>query len=98
MLSLEGLAEQGLPGMLALYDLAEICKDSSYKPIRENYKKLQDLSLLQADGKPHDSIRNIVISAVQGEGLEMRLGSPVADDSHQKRAASSKESGPRSFP
>jgi hypothetical protein len=70
-----------MPGILALYDLNEVCKGKNYTPFGDNLKKLQDLSLLQPDGKPHESIRNVVLSAVQGEGLDMHLGSPVADQS-----------------
>jgi hypothetical protein len=83
MMSINGLAKQGLPGMLAVYDLAEVCKGKGYRPFGDNMKKLQGLALLDQSGKPHDSIRNIVLSAVQGEGLDMTIGSPVAKDTER---------------
>ena len=81
MMALESLESKGLPGMLALYDLAEICKGKTVAPYGDNQKMLQDLALLKPDGQPHESIRNVVLSAVQGEGLGMYLGSPVASES-----------------
>ncbi len=80
MMSINGLEQQGLSGMLAVYELVEVCKDKDYKPSPDNMKKLQDLRLLEKSGKPHDSIRNVVLSAVQGEGIDMTIGSPVAKD------------------
>ncbi|MFM9889074.1 MAG: hypothetical protein ACKVOE_00300 [Rickettsiales bacterium] len=76
MMSLATLWDQGLPGVLAVYDLRAIINDRSYKS--HYLEKLQSLALVGPDGSVHESIRNIVLSAVEGDGLEMKLGSPLA--------------------
>ena len=81
MLSLESLFKEGKG--IVFYELVEICKDSNHKPwgtaIGEDLKNLSLAS--EVDGKwlVHDSIRNIVLSAAEGEGLDLRLVNPVAE-------------------
>ncbi len=41
---------------------------------------LQSLALLGSDGRLHGSIRNIVLSATEGDGLEMKLVSPFKQE------------------
>jgi hypothetical protein len=78
MMTLEHLMS-GFPGVLMASDLAQICReDPNYSKFGDNEEQLQRLALLQGDGKPHNSVRNIVLSAFVGEGLELRLVSPVA--------------------
>lgn len=79
MMSLRGLQEEGLPGMLTLYDFAEKCKNPAYKLEGDAEQKLKGLGLVQQDGKIHQSIKNIVRSASEGEGLEFRLVNPLAN-------------------
>lgn len=90
MTSINGLVEQGLPGLLALYDLVEVCKDNDYRPQASYLRKLQDLGLLNEDGTVHNSIRNIVLSAVHGEGRDRSIGSPLADLEAPTRADGSR--------
>lgn len=63
---------------MAFYDLVMKCRDDSYEFFSEKIKEsLVDLELIQSvGGKPHASIRNIVICSVVGEGLEMILVDP----------------------
>ena len=63
---------------IAFYELHEICKDHTHKPFGNAGEILRGLRLLEPDGKVHGSIRNIVLSAVSGEGFDLTLGSPVA--------------------
>ena len=77
MMSLEHLMDER---PLALYDLVMRCRDRNYQFFGDNAKYLQDLSMVGSDGSIHDSIRNIVLSAVRGDGMDMILGSPVAND------------------
>lgn len=78
MMTLESLMS-GLPGALMASDLVQICRDDpSYRKFGSNEAELQKLALLQGDGKPHQSVRNIVLSAFTGEGLGLTLTSPVA--------------------
>jgi len=69
MMALWQLESEGMSGMLALYGLRELCRDGSAKLYKDTRKKLQDLGLLQQDGQPDDSVRNVVLLAVQGEGV-----------------------------
>ncbi len=39
---------------------------------------LVSMSLVHPEGRVHDSIRNIVLSAVEGDGVDMTLRSPLA--------------------
>lgn len=78
MMNLSALWEEGLPGVLAVYDLVERCRDSNYQFFGSNEQKLKELALVESDGRINNSIRNIVLSAAQGTGREMQIGSPVA--------------------
>jgi hypothetical protein len=75
MMSLEHVMDER---PLALYDLVMMCRDHDYEPFGTNGDYLKDLRLVEQNGSIHDSIRNIVLSAVKGDGIDMVLGSPVA--------------------
>jgi len=77
MMSLKSLWNEGLAGVLAVYDLHQLCQNPNYSAMY--IKHLNSLNLVSDDGSVHDSIRNVVMSAVQGEGLEMTLRSPIAE-------------------
>lgn len=64
---------------MAIYELNEICKDAGHKIFGSLGGVLTDLALLGQDGQPHGSIKNIVLSAITGEGLEMTLGNPIRE-------------------
>lgn len=80
MTSLNGLMKGGFGGLTQLYDLVMVCRDPKYKIGERNLKALQDLALLESDGQPHSSIKNIVLSAATGEGMELKLSSPLASE------------------
>ena len=66
-------------GTLQAYDLYMICRqDPSYRKYLDNEKKLQELNLLNENGQPPNLVRNVVLSAFQPDGLELKLVSPVA--------------------
>jgi len=62
---------------IAFFELSELCKDRSHKLFGNTGEKLSKLGLIQ-NGTVHGSIRNIVLSAVEGEMLDMQLVSPIA--------------------
>ena len=62
---------------IAMYELVMVCRDSKHIPFGNTSEELQKLLLLQPDGRPHNSIRNIVLSAVMGDGLDMCLVNPI---------------------
>lgn len=66
---------------LVVYDLAMICRDSSYKPFGQAGTVLKNLKLVEESGGKyhvHESIKNIVLSSATGEGLDMQFGNPQA--------------------
>ena len=62
---------------VTFYELVMKCRDRNHQFWSDCGDKLQDLHLVEQDGRVHRSIRNIVLSAVEGEMLEMTLGSPL---------------------
>ena len=79
MFALNGLMEEGK--VIVLYELVQLCRNRDHVPWGKTGEDLKALSLIEnRDGwHVHDSIRNIVLSAAKGEGLEMSIGNPVAD-------------------
>lgn len=76
MQMLQRLAEEK---PILLIDFAMKCRDASYE-ICGGEDELAALSLIKS-GYIHDSVRNIVLSAVTGEGAEMALGDPIDRES-----------------
>jgi hypothetical protein len=62
---------------IAFYELVMLARDPKHKLFGNTDEPLNALSLI-TNGQIHDSIRNIILSAVEGEGREMTLGSPKA--------------------
>lgn len=61
---------------IAAYELVELCKDTSHKPFGNAGKILEDFSLVN-NGQVRESIKNIVLSAFEGDGLDMHLTFPI---------------------
>lgn len=61
-----------------LDQLLKVCENPEHKPIGDIGEVLEYWSMIQADGKVHDSVRNIVLSAVRRDGLDLIVESPVA--------------------
>lgn len=77
MMSVEHLMESH---PIALMELVSLCRDRDHELFGNTAVELRSFALVDLDGSIHRSIRNIVLSAVEGEGLEMRLISPLAED------------------
>ena len=78
MMSLRTLMNEGKA--MVVYELAELCRKPNHKPwgqTGEDLKKLQLATEQNGSWNVHDSIKNIILSAVEGEGLNMILGNPV---------------------
>lgn len=75
IMSLNELLKKGMSGMLAAYDLVQVCRGVG-KPFGKNGEILRDLSLLQPDGNVHDSIKNVILSATRGKDFELTFDSP----------------------
>ncbi|OGT46803.1 MAG: hypothetical protein A3E83_03890 [Gammaproteobacteria bacterium RIFCSPHIGHO2_12_FULL_41_20] len=65
---------------ILFYEFVMKCRDSNHTMFGKSNDALKLLGLIEGNNSVHDSVRNIVLSAVEGEGLGMRLGSPVCAD------------------
>ena len=82
VLKLNDLLKDGfdMGGLCQLYDLVMICENSTYQAPQENIEALQECHLLQPNGKPTSVVKNVVLSAITGEGTEMVLSSPYEEE------------------
>jgi hypothetical protein len=80
MLSLRFLlSDKERNGALAFYELVQKCNNPDHKIWSEAQSTLlMGLDLLDVNGDVHSLIKNVVLSAAQGEGLGLSLGSPYA--------------------
>lgn len=76
MIAIQALWKEGLNGILCLADLHSICVGKGQRVSTQNLEKLKNLALLDSEFRPPTSIRNVVLSAINGEGLSMSIGNP----------------------
>jgi phosphomannomutase len=62
---------------IAFYELVMKARDPNHRFFGDTKEVLQRLEFVQPNGNLYDSIRNVVVSAVEGEGLGMGLASPI---------------------
>jgi len=58
---------------IEFYELVMCCRDNEHVPFGNTGDKLKEWALYPISG----SIRNVVLSAVTGDGIDMSLGSPI---------------------
>lgn len=75
MMALRQLVQQH---PIAFYELVTVSRDPAHKLFGNNGAILAKFHLASESGHVHNSIRNIVISAVEGNDLDMVLRSPLA--------------------
>lgn len=63
---------------IAFYELVMKARNPAHKIFGNVGEILRKRALLENGDRMHDSMRNIIVSAVEGEGLDMVLRSPVA--------------------
>lgn len=63
---------------LAAYDLAMLARDPGYMPFGDAMQVLSDYHLV-TDGVIPTDVRNVVLSAFEGDGMTMRLIDPAAE-------------------
>lgn len=76
-LSLRGLWRGGLDDMCAVIDLVERCRNPQYPIEQGSEAKLRRLALIDSNGKIHEIVRNVALSAAEGKGSTMTLVSPL---------------------
>ena len=60
-----------------LLELAALCKNKDHKLTEDSGAKLKALSLVQADGRVHDAVREIVLSSIESDDVTLTLHSPI---------------------
>ena len=78
---LQGLERLFMERPGAAVDLVAFCRDSTHEFFGTNGATLTDSNWLVRTSDRyvvHDSDRNVILSAVEGDGLEMTLGNPIA--------------------
>lgn len=64
---------------IAFYELICLCRNTNHELWGNAAEVLRTRNLIDDRGKVHDSCRNILPSAVIGDGLDMRIRSPLAE-------------------
>lgn len=62
---------------IAAYDLVLKARNPEHQIFEAARTKLKQWALLLPDGEMHDTVRNIIVSAVTGDGLQMQLNNPI---------------------
>ena len=63
---------------VSFYEIVQKARNRDHVMFGKSGQVCKDISLLKPDDSMHGSIRNIILSSVAGDGLSMRLVSPVA--------------------
>ncbi len=77
-MSLRGLMAQK---PIVFYELVQLCRNGDHRLFGRSGDDLKALSLVSQHGDQwhvHDSIRNIVLSASEGEGMDLKFVNPLA--------------------
>ena len=70
-----------IQGAIAFYELVEVCKNPKHEIFSDAQKQyLIGRALMQPDGRVHQSIKNVVLSAATGEGLDLSLVNPISSN------------------
>ena len=63
---------------ILFYELVMKCRDRNHQLFGGCGKELVEREFLQSDFNPHQSIKNVIVSAVIGDGLNMKIENPSA--------------------
>lgn len=62
---------------MVAFEAVEMARNPNHQPFGETGEMLEKFGLL-LNGQMHGAIRDVIISAAQGEGWDVTIGSPVA--------------------
>lgn len=68
---------QDLPGVLAIYELRERVRNPRHPYFGDLQTVLQNAALIDENGSVPPVIQEVVLAALEGESLEMRLVPPL---------------------
>ena len=69
---------------IAFFELVSMARDSTHKPFGNTNEVLQRFGLLDTNNCMHDSIKNIILSASTGGGLDMMLDNPIVSEKEEE--------------
>ena len=75
MMALNSLMDNGQD--ITFYELVMKCRDSNHEFFGNAGEELAKLGLLDGSGKVHRSIKDVVLAASEGVGLDMALVNPL---------------------
>ena len=64
------------------YELVQKCQNSQHEMLDNTEEIAKKRGLIKQDGKIHEAIKNVILSAVTVNGLEIILGSPIKNHSN----------------
>lgn len=64
---------------IAFYELVMKCRDRDHKLFGSAGAELRAMSLMSDDGSMHAAIKEIVLAATEGDGLDLKMRSPYED-------------------
>jgi hypothetical protein len=74
--NLKGITNRGMDGSLAIFELNALCKNPQHSPYGTTGDILKEYAFLDKNGQVHDTVRNVVLSAVTEEGVILKVGDP----------------------
>jgi len=76
--TMRDLRELRTEDIIAFDGLVMKCRDGNHKLFGNTEEFLKSKAMLERNGQPYNVVKNIVLSAVTGDGLDKKLGSPLA--------------------
>jgi hypothetical protein len=92
MMSLEAIMNSN---PIAFYELVEKARDSKHVMFGNTKEVVSKWALMDSNGTIHSSVKDIVLSAVSGNELEMSLGNPIASAENNIKNRDEKITAPR---
>lgn len=65
---------------IALLEAVEMARDSSHAPFGRTGEALRGYSLIDVSGQMHGAVRDVILAATDGDGFDIHLVSPYAED------------------
>lgn len=63
---------------IAFYEMVHLCRYENWRLWGDTMLVLRAWGLIGPDNRPHDDTRQIILSAVSGEGTALEMNSPLA--------------------
>jgi hypothetical protein len=65
---------------VALFELVEIARNPGHVPFPGTKDALQKMSMLDGLGKIHDDTRKVIVNAIPGDLMELRIVDPMTGE------------------